>query len=181
MTRLTPLPPLNNEPMHGSSGVSGRGRRQPVAEHRNIFIYIESGFPVSTFAFSVCVFGPEQHKRFLSEGRDKDPDVIFIGDCILQSLQNVEAWNAYFAPMHCLNFSINGDQTQHLLWRLHNGELENVRPRAIVLLAGTNNVPDHTADQISEGIVEIVRTVRDKLPDVYIVLLVSIPGFSCLV
>lgn len=75
--------------------------------------------------------------------------------------------------MHCLNFSICNDQTQHTLWRLQNGELDNVKPRAVVLLVGTNNVPIHSADQISEGIMEIVRTIRDKLTDVYIVLLVG--------
>lgn len=116
----------------------------------------------------------KQHNRFLSESREKDADVIFIGDCILQSLQNVEAWNAYFAPMHCLNFSICNDQTQHTLWRLQNGELDNVKPRAVVLLIGTNNIPVHSADQISEGIMEIVRTIRAKLTDVYVVLLVRL-------
>ena len=34
-----------------------------------------------------------------------------------------------FVPMHCLNFGIGGDQTQHVLWRLQNGELENLAPK----------------------------------------------------
>lgn len=38
-----------------------------------------------------------------------------------------------------------------------------------MLLVGTNNV-SNTADEIAEGIFEIVRNVREKLPDVYIVL-----------
>lgn len=115
-----------------------------------------------------------KHKRFLSECREKDPDVIFIGDCILQSLHQTEVWNAYFAPLHCLNFSIHTDQTQHTLWRLQNGELDNVRPRIIVLMIGTNNVPLHTAEQIVDGIETIVQTIREKLgSSVYIVLPVS--------
>lgn len=100
--------------------------------------------------------------------------MIFIGDCVLQSLQQTEVWNTYFAPLHCLNFSIHRDQTQHTLWRLQNGELDNVRPRIIVLMVGTNNVPEHTAEQITDGIVAIVQTIRDKLGNsVYIVLPVS--------
>lgn len=116
-----------------------------------------------------------QHKRFLSDCREKDPDVIFIGDCILQQLQQTDVWNAYFAPLHCLNFSIYHDQTQHTLWRLQNGELDGVRPRLIVLMIGTNNVPVHTAVQITDGILAIVQTIREKLgSSVYIVLPVSV-------
>lgn len=69
------------------------------------------------------------HRRFLSECREKDPDVIFLGDCVLESLQHTETWNLYFAPMHCLNFSIRNDRTQNVLWRVENGELDNVRPK----------------------------------------------------
>lgn len=42
----------------------------------------------------------------------------------------------------------------------------------MVLLVGTNNI-SNTADEIAEGIFEIVQNIRDKLPDVYIVLPVS--------
>lgn len=31
--------------------------------------------------------------------------------------------------MHALNFGIGGDGTQHVLWRLENGELEHIRPK----------------------------------------------------
>lgn len=39
----------------------------------------------------------------------------------------------------------------------------------VVLLVGTNNI-SNTAEEIAEGIFEIVQNIRDKLPDVYIVL-----------
>jgi len=34
-----------------------------------------------------------------------------------------------FAPLHCLNFGIGGDQTQHVLWRCMNGEMDNMSPQ----------------------------------------------------
>jgi hypothetical protein len=34
-----------------------------------------------------------------------------------------------FERLHCLNFGISKDQTQHVLWRLENGELENMLPK----------------------------------------------------
>ena len=42
----------------------------------------------------------------------------------------------------------------------------------IVLHVGTNNF-NHTPDQVCEGILEIVHTIREKHPSVYIVLPVS--------
>lgn len=69
------------------------------------------------------------HKRFLSECREKDPDVIFLGDCIFETLQDTETWYQYFAPLHCLNFSIRNDRTENVLWRVENGELDNVKPK----------------------------------------------------
>lgn len=80
----------------------------------------------------------------------------------------------YFAPLHCLNFSIYADRTQNVLWRLKNGELDNVKPKIVVLLVGTNNV-QNTADEVAEGIIEIVQTIRVKLADAYIVLPVGFP------
>lgn len=109
------------------------------------------------------------HNRFLSDARGKDPEVIFLGDSILQALEHTDVWNQWFAPLHCLNFSIHKDQTQHVLWRIQNGELDNVDPKAVVVHVGTNNV-SHSPEEISEGILSIVSTIRDKLPNAYIVL-----------
>lgn len=73
--------------------------------------------------------------------------------------------------MHSLNFGIGGDRTEHLLWRLHNGELEGLAPKAIVLLVGTNNHGDSAKD-IAEGIKAICNLIRDKQPQAYLVVLV---------
>jgi hypothetical protein len=43
----------------------------------------------------------------------------------------------------------------------------------VVLLAGTNNF-NCTAEQIAEGIMELVRVIREKQPDAYIVLPVNL-------
>lgn len=64
--------------------------------------------------------------------REKDPDVIFIGDCILETLQSTDIWNTSFAPMHCLNFSIRNDGIENLLWRIENGTLDNVNPKVYI-------------------------------------------------
>lgn len=62
-----------------------------------------------------------------------EPDVVFVGDSIVANLQCTDLWEKWFAPMHCLNFGIGGDQTQHVLWRLRNGELEFIKPKVGVI------------------------------------------------
>merc|ERR1712168_366798 len=76
--------------------------------------------------------------------------------------------------MHALNFGIGGDQTQHVLWRLTNGELDHVVPKAVVVLVGTNN-HGHSATQVAGGIIEICKTIRDKQPQAYVIVLSLLP------
>ncbi|XP_023016400.1 platelet-activating factor acetylhydrolase alpha [Leptinotarsa decemlineata] len=114
------------------------------------------------------------HNRFLSETREKDPDVIFIGDSIIQALQHTDVWNEFFAPLHCLNFGIHGDTIEKVLWRITHGELDHVKPRVIVLHVGTN---DHslTAEGIRYGILDIICEIKQKHSDVYIVVPTLLP------
>ena len=44
-----------------------------------------------------------------------------------------------YGPRHAANFGIGGDRTQHVLWRIQNGELEGIHPKVVVLMIGTNN------------------------------------------
>lgn len=41
----------------------------------------------------------------------------------------LQAWDTYFAPLNSLNFGIGGDCTEHVLWRIENGELDNINPK----------------------------------------------------
>ncbi|XP_030381569.1 platelet-activating factor acetylhydrolase IB subunit beta homolog isoform X2 [Scaptodrosophila lebanonensis] len=109
------------------------------------------------------------HRRFISDCREKDPDVIFLGDCIFETLQDTETWNQYFAPLHCLNFSIRDDCTEHVLWRIENGALDNVNPKIVVLHVGTNNV-NNSAAEVTEGVLACVKKIREKLPGAYILI-----------
>ncbi|XP_057664625.1 platelet-activating factor acetylhydrolase IB subunit beta homolog [Diorhabda carinulata] len=114
------------------------------------------------------------HNRFLSESKEKDADVIFIGDSIVQALQHTDVWNELFVPLHCLNFGIHRDKIENVLWRIQNGELDNVKPKIIVLHVGTNNY-SNTPEEIRDGIVELVEIIKEKHPDVYIVVPTLLP------
>ena len=53
-----------------------------------------------------------------------------------------------------------------------SGDKTMVIFQVIVLLVGTNN-HDHTAEQVTEGIIEIVKTMQQKQPQAQIIVVVS--------
>ncbi|XP_005798787.1 platelet-activating factor acetylhydrolase IB subunit gamma [Xiphophorus maculatus] len=115
-----------------------------------------------------------QHVRFVSECKEREPDVVFVGDSLVQLMHQFGIWRQLFSPLHCLNFGIGGDATQHVLWRLSNGELDNISPKVVVLWVGTNN-HGHTAEQIASGIMEIVQLIHNKLPNAHTLVLGVLP------
>jgi beta-glucosidase len=83
--------------------------------------------------------------------------------------------DAAFAGWNPGNFGIGGDRTEHVLWRLQNGELEGVSPKAFVIMIGTNNVGSSTPEQVAVGVGAIVKTIEDKNPTAKILLLAIFP------
>jgi beta-glucosidase len=106
------------------------------------------------------------HQRFIARARSGGVDVLFVGDSITEGWNDqTELWAATFAPLGAANFGIGGDQTQHVLWRLQNGELDGLSPRVVVLLIGTNNTWQHTALEIAGATRRILRTIFDHAPE----------------
>ena len=69
------------------------------------------------------------------------------------------------------------------MWRLQNGELDNVHPKVIVLLAGTNNVGNAEppgadsvrVDDIDRGIRAVLDEMRARAPRATIILTAIFP------
>jgi beta-glucosidase len=63
------------------------------------------------------------------------------------------------------------------LWRLQNGEIDGISPKAVVMMIGTNNTglrgenPETTAD----GIKRLVGEIRQRLPKSKLLLLAVFP------
>src|SRR5688572_17913148 len=93
-----------------------------------------------------------RHESFNERVKQGNVDLIFIGDSITQAWETdgKEAWQKHFASRNAVNLGISGDRTQHVLWRLDNGNVEGIKPKLAVLMIGTNNSnrEDHTAEEI---------------------------------
>jgi lysophospholipase L1-like esterase len=105
--------------------------------------------------------------------------LIFIGDSITRGWLTVgqDVWEQRYGRRHALNLGVNGDRTGHVLWRLRNGNLDGLRPRAAVLLIGVNDsyIRDLPARRIAAGIAAIARELRARLPSTQILLLGILP------
>lgn len=120
----------------------------------------------------------KRHDRLVARAKEGGVDVLFLGDSITRQWEDAgkEAWKAAFEPLKAANFGIGGDQTGHVLWRVTAGkELDGISPKVAVLLIGTNNTADHSAEQIAEGVEAIVKELRGQRPKMRVLLLGVFP------
>jgi lysophospholipase L1-like esterase len=105
-------------------------------------------------------------------------DVAFLGDSITQGWEGDgdSVWDTEVAPFKAANFGFSGDRTDHVLWRLQQGELIGMRPKLIVVMIGTNNIGQGgTPEDAAKGVRAIVQYLTDKLPKSRILLLGIFP------
>ncbi|GFT22937.1 platelet-activating factor acetylhydrolase IB subunit gamma [Nephila pilipes] len=114
------------------------------------------------------------HKRFLITAREQEPDVLLLGDYVVSMAAHTEMWEKLFVPLHCLNLGIAEDETQNVLWRIQNGEIDATDPKVIVLCVGANNV-SHSAEQIVAGILSCANAIIEKKPNATLIILKLLP------
>ncbi|HEY2081587.1 MAG TPA: platelet-activating factor acetylhydrolase IB subunit [Verrucomicrobiae bacterium] len=118
-----------------------------------------------------------RHEGFVKQAKAGGIDLLFMGDSITDNWRNrgKNVWAKFYGSRHAANFGIGGDRTQHVIWRIENGELDGIDPKVIVLMIGTNNSNSDSPDQISEGVEKIVADMREKCPKSKILLLAIFP------
>lgn len=119
----------------------------------------------------------KRHASFNERVAQGNADLIFIGDSITQGWEGAgeAVWEKFYGGRNAVNLGISGDRTQHVLWRLDNGNINGISPKLAVIMIGTNNVKDNTAGEIAGAIGDIVRKLRAKLPQMKILLLDVFP------
>jgi lysophospholipase L1-like esterase len=122
----------------------------------------------------------KRHESFVAEARKGECGVLFLGDSITDGWRGKPKaiFEAAFGAHKPLNFGISGDRTQHVLWRIQNGELDGIKPKAAVIMIGTNNIgqkdPEPAASAIA-GNQAIVAHLRKTVPGIRILLLGVFP------
>jgi len=109
-------------------------------------------------------------------------NILFYGDSITEGWDYMarDTWDRHYGSLGAANYGIGGDATQHVLWRIQNGETDNInlRPRLCVLKIGTNNMGWCSEEDIARGIRTIVEDLRRRLPGMKVLLLGILPRFD---
>ena len=67
--------------------------------------------------------------------------VVLVGDSITHFWEGKPQWKKYFesGEAKALNLGFSGDRTEHVLWRIENGELDGYEAKIVLVMIGTNN------------------------------------------
>jgi lysophospholipase L1-like esterase len=121
------------------------------------------------------------HRQLLAKRTQGRIDLYLQGNSITRRWgatdypQFLENWKANFFGWNAADFGWGADRIEHILWRLENGELDDVNPKVVVILAGTNNVgrvPGGEAKiaDVTRGLRALVDLTRRKAPSATIIL-----------
>jgi len=124
------------------------------------------------------------HSQLIEKARQGGIDIYFEGDSITRRWgaadypQLLANWNQNFFGWNAGDFGWGADRIQNILWRLNSGELDNVNPKIVVLLAGTNNIgsaiPAGTEDavvaDVTKGMQAVVTAIRSKAPAAVVII-----------
>ena len=122
-----------------------------------------------------------RHRQKITEREtmNKQVDLLFLGDSITHAWEYTapKIWQQYYGLRWALNLGFDGDRTENLLWRIENGAIDDICPKLIVLLIGTNNAGhrQESSQQTALGIKAILQELRSRLPQSKILLMALFP------
>jgi beta-glucosidase len=125
---------------------------------------------------------PYSQKGFLSRAKDKEIELIFLGDSITEFWQLPDkgkpVWEQHYAKYNVANFGVSSEKTEHTLGHIAGGVLDGLKAKVVVILIGTNNIGHNPPDKpewTAAGVRKIVTTVHKKMPKTKVLLLGVFP------
>jgi len=102
-------------------------------------------------------------------------EIVLIGDSITHHWpkSGSKSWKKLFGSKKVLNLGVSGDRTQHVIWRLQNGNLKNQsEAKLAVIMIGTNNTgyTQQAAVETAEGVEKIIALTKEACPKAKILL-----------
>ena len=126
----------------------------------------------------------KRHQDILAAPGRKECQIVFIGDSITDGWDadkcGKKVWEKEYVPLGALNLGINCDSTQHVLWRIGNGEIDGLpKLKVVVVEIGVNNkgINRHTEGDVEKGIIAVCEALKQKAPRAEILLLGVFPRF----
>ena len=116
---------------------------------------------------------------------EKKLDIIFLGNSITQGIGGERPSVTYkagkpyfdkaFNEFRWVVAGISGDRTQHILWRLQNGNYASSHPKLVVLTIGVNNFNEDSGEETAEGIKLILDWLKVNMSQTKVLLIGPLP------
>ena len=139
----------------------------PVWASTDPFWPADAVFPVQGTTSSWNGFRAKnvQRRTLFAEHKSQDQrSIVFVGDSITEGWETL---SKDFADLgvKVSNRGIGGDTTPNLIYRFEEDVL-SLKPRALVILIGTNDLGEHTATaQIEDNLRVLLTRIRDAEPN----------------
>lgn len=108
-----------------------------------------------------------KHNDFADRAKLGHIDTVFYGDSITEAMHLDPLFKNGFGK--AADFGIESDSTQHLIWRMKNGETafpKNDQPSKGVILIGANNIgKTNSNEEIAKGVVAAVKEATKDMPN----------------
>lgn len=177
---------LQKDPQELVNVAADSGYQPVLVEMRSLFDSLRAQYQVSDSTFPTQRWSTKwwkdrwhQKMKEANTPAARKARVVFIGDSITQGWESDgrEAWDKHFAPLGALNWGFAGDCTEHVIWRMQNGDLERENPEVAVLMIGTNNTGSamRPAAETAQGIRRILDDLAWKWPNTKVVLTAIFP------
>jgi len=134
---------------------------------------------IQTAEWSKKWWMPRHEEKLAQKKTIGNVGLVFLGDSITHAWDNKgkTEWHEYYSKYNSLNIGFSGDRTENVLWRLNHGAVDEIEPKLLVLMIGTNNT-GHRQDKPADtalGIKTILSNIEDKLPNTKVLLLAIFP------
>lgn len=122
-----------------------------------------------------------RHNSVLKRHAREAVDILWIGDSITHAWdhpkEGKEIFDRNYAHRKTSNLGFSGDKTENVLWRIMQGEVDNINPKLAVVMIGTNNtgLTKDPPNEISAGVMQVIDALHAKQPNMKILLLAIFP------
>jgi len=120
-----------------------------------------------------CYEWGDRHDAVLERNRTANPEILLIGNSITHfwggepvcdRQWGSKSWKELFGKKRVTNMGFGWDRIENVFWRIYHGELDECHAKTIFMMIGTNNIGINTNEQIVDGIIGLVKLVRDRQP-----------------
>jgi lysophospholipase L1-like esterase len=113
----------------------------------------------------------DRHNEVLELNHTTNPEILMLGNSIThfwagnpvsKVQRGPKSWAKLFGKKHVTNMGFGWDRIENVFWRIYHGELDGCHPKQIFMMIGTNNLDKNTNEEIVDGILGLVKLIRQR-------------------